>query len=88
MDYFVEGLQPLGGLVLVERTLMNGREAEPEMMPALMAVDSVLYDPRNGVEFSAARIHWGKWLDVYGVSGGGFAAEYNLLHLHEGEERE
>jgi hypothetical protein len=76
--YFVEQLRELGPDVLVVRTLFSG-DIVTEWLPALVAVDSVLYDERNGVEFMSARVQWGSNVDVYSSSGGGFAAEWSLL---------
>lgn len=57
----------LGAPVLVVRTLMSG-ETVTERLPALLAVDSVLNDSRNGVEFQSARVCFGGLIDVWGGS--------------------
>jgi hypothetical protein len=57
-----------GPRVKVVRTLYTGDTVE-EMMPASIAVDSVLRDPINGNgEVVSAHIEWNEVTDVWGVS--------------------
>jgi hypothetical protein len=83
-DYYIDMLKPLGPDVLVLR-LPVGKNPDseanwlPERMPAWMAVDSVMFDPRNGVEFSRARIVWNDVLDIYSSSGSAGAAEFSKI---------
>lgn len=67
MDDWFHGLLVLGEPVTVIRTLMNG-DTIRERLPALLAVDSVLCDERNGVEFRSARVLFGHLIDSWGSS--------------------
>lgn len=57
-----------GPKVKVIRTLYTGDVVE-EIMPAAVAVDTVLRDPINGAgEVTRSRIEWGDVIDVWGIS--------------------
>ena len=57
-----------GPRVKVVRTLYSGDPVE-EMMPASLAVDSLLRDPINGNgEVVSAHIVWNEVTDVWGIS--------------------
>lgn len=66
------------GMVRLVRRLASGDEAATWMSPGA-AIDAALFSPLNGREVSSARIEWGDVLDVYGSSGGGLAAEWNMI---------
>ena len=67
MNDWYHDLHILGSPVTVIRTLMNG-DTVKERLSALLAVDSVLTDERNGVEFKSARVSFGYLIDVWGSS--------------------
>lgn len=79
MDDDVPIGQTLG--VIVRRWLVGRDDYIDELMNPLEATDAILFDERNGVEFSRSSILWSRsaFPDVYGSSGGGFAAEWHLL---------
>lgn len=66
IDFYHDALI-LGEPINVVWTLQNG-DTVTERMPALCAVDAVLNDERCGVEFKAARVKFGKLIDVWGMS--------------------
>lgn len=57
----------LGPRVLVVRHLHDGR-IENEWMPAALAVEDVLYNPRNGGEVARAHVEWFDVLDDWSFS--------------------
>lgn len=67
MNEWYHDLMVLGSPVMVIRTLLSG-EIVTERLPALLAVDSVLSDERNGVEFKSSKILFGRLIDVWGGS--------------------
>jgi len=57
----------LGPMVEVERIRFD-ETVEIEMMPALYAMDDIMYNPGNGVIYSSAHINWLGNPDQFGQS--------------------